>query len=131
LEAYNKQLHRSADTTRRADPALPSAAGNKTPPSTDQASRAAELESQIKLLQAQLDALRKTGDQWTKVPRKELGGLEPVEVVRILTTLAGKRFGGDGQKPFQVTADSEGLSLQGTPETVRWAREMIKKLTEK
>lgn len=92
--------------------------------------RAAEIEAQIKQLQAQLDAIRKTDNLVTKVPRKELGGLDPVEMMGVLNTLAKKRFDA-GQKPLELQADSEGLILRGSPEGVRWAREMIKKLTEK
>ncbi len=120
VEAYLDQS--AANKARRAEAdAMERPAGD----------RAAQLEAQIKQLQAQLDAIRKGGDQWTEIPRKELGGWEPAELMGVLTTLAKKRFGTDGQRPLDLQADSEGLSLHGSPEAVKWAREMIKKLTEK
>lgn len=128
VEAYIEQLN-TTEAARRTE------ADAKKPPVSANIpalgpNRVAELEAQIKQLQAQLDVLRKTDNQWTKIPRKELGGFDPVEMMGLLNTLAKKRFDA-GQKPLQLTADSEGLSLQGSPEAVKWAREMIKKLTEK
>lgn len=123
LKAYIDQVT-TTDLARKTEPML-----NVNVPALGP-NRVAELEAQIKQLQAQLDAIRKTDNLWTKIPRKELGGFDPVEMMGLLNTLAKKRFDST-QKPLQLTADSEGLSLQGSPEAVKWAREMIKKLTEK
>jgi len=121
LEAYLKQVT-AAEGELKAKPTV------NVPPLGP--NRAAELEAQIKFYQAQLDALRKKSRTTIKVSKADLG-IDPTEMMTILNTLAGKRFGKDARERLDLGAGTNELTITGDADAVQWAQSMVRKLTEK
>jgi hypothetical protein len=107
-------LSRSMDLAVKGDPAL----------------KARELEAQIKQLQAQLDEIRKQSRTTAKVSKTDLG-IDPLEMMTFLNRVAQQRFGKDARERLQLSVGSDGLSLEGDAEAVKWALDVIRKVTEK
>jgi hypothetical protein len=96
----------------------------------DATAREKELEAKITQLQAELSQLRGQNRAARVFPKADLG-LEPTEMLSILNTLATKRFGKDAGDRLQLSAESDELRVGGDAEAVRWAQDMIGKLSGK
>ena len=103
--------------------------------------RAGDQEERIRKLEAELKSLRELlrqggrGDgprpvEEAVIPAKEVG-LPPGEMMEVLVKLADGRFGPDARRRLEMTADAKGLTVRGDAEAVRWARDLVKQVSNR